>query len=100
MTCISDSIQFSTCCIMPSGVWPSDEIGLPIETVIRPGRLINEFLGQHSPELCAIGTTTAPVAIARRVPPLLYLPFWPTGMRVPSGNMITVSYTHLTLPTI
>lgn len=44
---------------MLSGVCPSGEIGLPIETVISPGRLRNDCLGQHSPELCAMGTTTA-----------------------------------------
>ena len=38
--------------------------------------------------MCAIGTTGAPVSIAKRAPPVLYLPCLPTGVRVPSGNMI------------
>src|SRR3546814_13560749 len=52
-------------------------IGLPIDTVTRPGRLTKEFFGQHSPALCAIGTTTVLVSTARRAPPPLYLPRLP-----------------------
>ncbi len=42
----------------------------------------------HSPRN-AIGTTGAPAPIAKRAPPVLYLPWLPTGVRVPSGNMMT-----------
>ncbi len=54
-----------------------------------PGVLMNALRGQHLAEVTAIGITGAPVAMARRVPPLLYTPFSPRGMRVPSGNMMT-----------
>ena len=45
--------------------------------------------GQHLAEVMATGMTGAPVATAKRAPPLLYCPRWPRGMRVPSGNMVT-----------
>ena len=74
ITRISDSIQFSTSCIKSVGFLPIDEIVGPIEIVIKPGFLMKEFFGQHSPELTAIGTTTEPVSTANRAPPPLYLP--------------------------
>src|SRR6202012_5827718 len=80
---ISASIHCST------GVSPVVSIGLPIDTVTIPAYLRNELRGHTRPALCAIGTTGAPVAIAKRAPPVLYLPCLPVGVRVPSGNMMT-----------
>jgi hypothetical protein len=71
-----------------SGSRPTVGIGGPIETVTRPGVLTKRFFAHRSPALTAIGTTGAEVRIASRAPPLLYLPCEPTGVRVPSGNMM------------
>ena len=54
-------------------------IGLPIDTVTIPAYLRNELRGQTCPALCAIGTTGAPVATAKRAPPVLYLPCLPVA---------------------
>ena len=89
ITRISDSIQVSTRAINSAGPMPSGAIGRPIETTMVPGVLMKALRGQQSPEFIAIGTTGTPVPTARMAPPALYLPLPPTGVRVPSGNMIT-----------
>ena len=60
-----------------------------METVIMPGFLMNEFLGQHSPAFSAMGTTGALDSMASLEPPFRYFPFLPTAVRVPSGKMTT-----------
>ena len=54
-----------------------------------PDAPIDAGRGQHLPEVTAMGTTGAPVMMARRVAPLLYSPTSPRFTRVPPGNMMT-----------
>ena len=61
----------------------------PIEMSTTPGFLTKARVGQQRADVTAIGMTGTPAAMAKRAPPLLYSPFCPLGMRVPSGNMIT-----------
>ena len=70
MTRISASIQLSTSrCNSSAGLF-LELIAGPIEKMTVPGCLIKLFLGQQRPALCAMGTTKASVALAKRVPPL------------------------------
>jgi hypothetical protein len=45
--------------------------------------------GQQRADVTATGSTGRWVATASRVPPFLYVPWLPRGVRVPSGNMMT-----------
>ena len=45
----------------------------------RPRAILTRFADKYG----------RPVSTARRVPPTLYVPWPPRGVRVPSGNMIT-----------
>ena len=56
---------------------------------MTPGRSRKLLRGQQRAEVTAIGTTGRPVSTASRVPPTLYVPWPPRGVRVPFGNMIT-----------
>ena len=66
---------------------PCVEIGLPMLTVIKPGRLMKAFLRQHSPALCATGSASAPVLTASQAPPGWYAARSPGATRVPSGKI-------------
>ena len=87
---ISASIQVSTSRISSSALAPGwsdrladrdvDHARPQHEALARPAAR-RRHGDRHAP--------AAPVSTASRVPPLLYVPWPPRGVRVPSGNMIT-----------
>ena len=62
---ISASIQASVRVLISSCVSPAVSMAGPMLITTCPGRLMKALRGQHSPALCATGTTLAPVCAAR-----------------------------------